>query len=81
MMINTLIEVICHDSSVMFSIYLNHVQFLDFNNLWYFNELAMLIERTKRNISEVFIYIFNKADENTVLLIKEIANKCPKLNC
>jgi hypothetical protein len=44
-----------------------------------FKEFAMLIEKTKGNISRVIIYTFNKVAENTGMLIKAIANNCPKI--
>src|SRR5436305_14512318 len=39
----------------------------------------MLIEKTKGSISEVFIHTFNKAAENTGMLIKAIANNCSQI--
>jgi hypothetical protein len=44
-----------------------------------FKELAQLIEKTRGNISEISLYTFNKSAENTGMLIKAIANNCPKI--
>ncbi|RIA92878.1 hypothetical protein C1645_735984 [Glomus cerebriforme] len=55
------------------------LQFLDVDELSCFKELAMLIGKTRGNISGVSIYIFDKSAENTGMLIKAIANNCPKI--
>ena len=44
-----------------------------------FKELAILIEKTKGNISKIYINITNKSVKNTEMLIKAIANNCPKI--
>jgi hypothetical protein len=44
-----------------------------------FKELAMLIEKTEGNISYVYIDMANRDAENTGMLIKAIANNCPKI--
>ncbi|RIA83434.1 hypothetical protein C1645_786335, partial [Glomus cerebriforme] len=46
-----------------------------------FKELAILIEKTNGNISYISIYTYNRSAENTGMLIKAIANKCPKIKC
>ncbi|RIA83435.1 hypothetical protein C1645_880493 [Glomus cerebriforme] len=55
------------------------LQTITFAGLSCFKELAMLIEKTKGNISEICTYNSNRATENTGMLIKAIANKCPKI--
>jgi hypothetical protein len=49
------------------------------NDFSCFKELAMLIEKTKGNISNVSIYTSNKSAENTGMLLKAISNHCPKI--
>jgi hypothetical protein len=44
-----------------------------------FKELAMLIEKTKGNISDVFVNTSNKSAENSGMLFKAISNHCPKI--
>ncbi|EXX56185.1 uncharacterized protein OCT59_002983 [Rhizophagus irregularis] len=55
------------------------LQSLNVYGLSSFRELAILIEKTKGNILEIYIYIYNKAAENTEMLIKAIANNCSKI--
>jgi hypothetical protein len=44
-----------------------------------FKELAMLIEKTKGNISYISVCTFNKSVRNTGMLLKVISNHCPKI--
>ncbi|GES92829.1 hypothetical protein GLOIN_2v1810914 [Rhizophagus clarus] len=44
-----------------------------------FKELAMLIEKTKGNLSSISVYTSNKSSENTGMLLKTISNHCPKI--
>uniref|UniRef100_U9ULJ8 F-box domain-containing protein n=1 Tax=Rhizophagus irregularis (strain DAOM 181602 / DAOM 197198 / MUCL 43194) TaxID=747089 RepID=U9ULJ8_RHIID len=44
-----------------------------------FKELAMLIEKTKGNISDVSIKTLDISVENTGMLLKAISNHCPKI--
>ncbi|GBC06584.1 hypothetical protein RclHR1_06940001 [Rhizophagus clarus] len=44
-----------------------------------FKELAMLVEKTKGNLSSIFIYTFSKSSENTGMFLKTISNHCPKI--
>jgi hypothetical protein len=48
-------------------------------NLSCFKELAMLIEKTKGNISYISVYTSNKSVRNTGMLLKAISNYCPKI--
>ncbi|CAG8576558.1 20281_t:CDS:2 [Rhizophagus irregularis] len=55
---------------------------LNITGLLCFKELSMLIEKTKGNISRIYIYtinIANRAATNTGMLIKSIAKNCPKI--
>ncbi|CAB5179909.1 unnamed protein product [Rhizophagus irregularis] len=44
-----------------------------------FKELAMLIEKTEGNLSYVYIDMSNKDAESTGMVIKAIADNCPKI--
>jgi hypothetical protein len=57
-----------------------NLQFLDFgDDLSCFRELAMLIDKTKGNISNVSVYTSNKSAEYTGMLLEAISNHCPKI--
>ena len=56
-----------------------NLECLDIYRLSYFKELAMLIEKTKGNISYVNIYTENENAKNTGMLIKAITNHCPNI--
>ncbi|CAB5303670.1 hypothetical protein RhiirA1_540293 [Rhizophagus irregularis] len=58
----------------------SELEYIDFYGLSWFEELAILIEKTKGNILQIIINPINKNAENTGLLIKAIANNCPKIN-
>jgi hypothetical protein len=50
-----------------------------YDELSCFKELAMLIEKTKGNISGVIVDTYNKSVENTGMLLKAISSHCPKI--
>jgi hypothetical protein len=52
---------------------------LTINGLSCFKELSKLIEKTKGNISNVYIYTNNKVANGAGMLTKTIANNCPKI--
>ncbi|GBB99218.1 hypothetical protein RclHR1_03450013 [Rhizophagus clarus] len=56
-----------------------HPNFLSFNKLSCFKELALLIERTNGNIIHLNVDTSDKSAENTGMLIKAIADNCPKI--
>jgi hypothetical protein len=57
-----------------------NLKFLDISyDLSCFRELAMLIEKTKGNISNVSVYTSNKSAEYTGMLLEAISNHCPKI--
>ncbi|GES78802.1 hypothetical protein GLOIN_2v440448 [Rhizophagus clarus] len=58
-----------------------NLQFIMIVGLSCFKELAMLIEKTRGNISEISIYTYNRSAENTGMLIKAVAHNCPKIRC
>ena len=55
------------------------LQHLKIHGLSCFKEISLLVEKTKGNISQIYIYTTNKAAKNTGMLIKAIANNCPKI--
>ncbi|EXX53419.1 hypothetical protein RhiirA5_424587 [Rhizophagus irregularis] len=44
-----------------------------------FKELAMLIEKTKGNITYISVYMSNRSADNTGMLLKAISNHCPNI--
>jgi hypothetical protein len=67
-----------------FQQYLTISEFPNLQYFWFdafscFKELALVIEKTKGNIMTIKIYTSNKSAENTGMLIKAIANNCPKI--
>ncbi|CAB5395114.1 unnamed protein product [Rhizophagus irregularis] len=68
-----------------FQKYLANSEFPDLNSLGIyddflcFKEMAMLIEKTKGNISYFSVYTSNKSAEGTGMLINAISNFCPKI--
>src|ERR1044072_8971838 len=57
----------------------SELQSLDVDRLSCFKELAILIEKANGNILEVSTNTFDERSENTGMLIKAIANNCPKI--
>ncbi|GBB99214.1 hypothetical protein RclHR1_03450009 [Rhizophagus clarus] len=55
------------------------LQSLYFNVLSFFKELALLIEKTKGNLTCISVCTPNESAKNTGMLIKSIANNCPKI--
>ncbi|CAB5308767.1 unnamed protein product [Rhizophagus irregularis] len=55
------------------------LEILEISNLLCFKEFAMLIEKTKGNILDIYVNIFNKSANNTGMLISAISNHCPKI--
>jgi hypothetical protein len=67
-----------------FQQYLAISEFPNLQHLWFnkcscFKELALVIEKTKGNIIEVYINTSDNFAENTGMLIEAIANNCPKI--
>ncbi|RIA91066.1 hypothetical protein C1645_768448 [Glomus cerebriforme] len=56
-----------------------NLQSIGVTRLSCYKELAMLIEKTKGNILRVFIDATNRYAQNTGMLIKAIAENCPKI--
>jgi hypothetical protein len=56
-----------------------NLQSLSVMGLSCFKELAILIEKTKGNISRIHIDTTNRLAQNTGMLIKAIAKSCPKI--
>ncbi|CAB4396312.1 unnamed protein product [Rhizophagus irregularis] len=52
-----------------------------YGHLSSFKEISLLIEKTIGNISDIYIGNINKTAKETGILIKAIANNCPKINC
>jgi hypothetical protein len=59
----------------------SELQCINLYGITCFKELALLIEKTKGNILQVIISVKNKTTENSGMLIKAIANNCPKIIC
>ncbi|GBB99212.1 hypothetical protein RclHR1_03450007 [Rhizophagus clarus] len=58
----------------------SELQFLEYSGIPCFKELALLIEKTKGNIMHVSLCIVNESViKNTGMVIKAIANNCPKI--
>ncbi|EXX52784.1 hypothetical protein RirG_250000 [Rhizophagus irregularis DAOM 197198w] len=53
---------------------------LMYGHLSSFKEISLLIEKTIGNISEIYIDTTNKTAKETGILIKAIADNCPKIN-
>ncbi|CAB5308757.1 unnamed protein product [Rhizophagus irregularis] len=49
------------------------------DDLLCFKKLAMLIEKTKGNISNIYIETCNESAENTGMLLNAISNHCPRI--
>ena len=60
-----------------------NLQYLRINGLFCFKEISLLIEKTKGNLSQIYIGITDEITtsivEHSEMLIKAIANNCPKI--
>ncbi|RIA98967.1 hypothetical protein C1645_870358 [Glomus cerebriforme] len=55
------------------------LEHLQINHLSCFKEISFLIEKTKGNISIIYIHTNNENIKNTGMLVKAIANNCPNI--
>ncbi|CAB4418289.1 unnamed protein product [Rhizophagus irregularis] len=56
-----------------------NLKILGVTELECFKELAMLIEKTKGNISRIYVYTTDKWVKDTELLIQAVSKNCPKI--
>ncbi|PKC56105.1 hypothetical protein RhiirA1_542241 [Rhizophagus irregularis] len=56
-----------------------NLKILGVTGLKCFKELAMLIEKTKGNISRIYVYTTDKWAKDTELLIQAVSKNCPKI--